>query len=166
MLDPNAYGAYTIAFALALLFGAFCNIGFGNYLNKRTPHLMARKDNKGDKRDVRGRDSSSLSSIGMASLLVGVALSGVISTYVFHSADYAGLVDFTMISVIMTALLNLVHSALIGFGDGKDAAATYISNNLLLAVASISLVYLGYGAMGAISGIIIGPLAGRSWGSR
>lgn len=159
MLDPNAYGAYTIAFALALLFGAFCNIGFGNYLNKRAPHLMARKDNKGISEMFVDAFLFTLA-VGMLSLLVGVALSGVISTYVFHSADYAGLVDFTMISVVMTGLLNLVHSALIGFGDGKDAAATYISNNLLLAVASISLVYLGYGAMGAISGIVIGPLAG------
>jgi PST family polysaccharide transporter len=159
MLDPSDYGAYSIAFALAAFFGALCNIGFGNYLNKRTPHLMARKD---------GRGMSEMfvdafvftTAIGIASLLVGVALSGVISAYVFHSPAYAALIDFTMISVVVTALLNLVHSALIGFGDGKDAAATYISNNVFLALASISLVYLTHSAMGAISGIIVGPLVG------
>jgi PST family polysaccharide transporter len=159
MLVPSEYGIYTIAFALAALFGAFCNVGFGNYLNKRTPHLLAVK-RKGEIGEMFTDALIFTLVIGMASLLVGVALSGAISTYIFHSANYAGLVDFTMLSVIATALLNLVHIALVGFGDGKDAAATYISNNVLLAVSSISLVYLGFGAMGAISGIIIGPLAG------
>ena len=159
MLVPGEYGIYAIAFALAALFGALCNIGFGNYLNKYLPHFQAKKEKR--KISELFGDSIFLTFfISAAAALVGVAVSPIISVYLFHAAGYSTLIDFTMLSVIATAMLNLEYTALIGAGDGKGAAITYVSNNILLAVSSISLVYLGYGATGAIAGIIIGPLVG------
>lgn len=162
MLIPETYGVYALAYALAALFGALCNIGFGNYLNKHAPHFLARKDDRKIS-EMFGDAFFFTLVIGIAASLVGVALSAVISVYVFHAADYAGIVDFAMLSVIVTALLNLVYTALIGFGDGRGAVVTYVTNNLL-ATSSVLLVYLGYGATGAIAGIIIGPLAGTAVG--
>lgn len=158
LLVPSAYGIYAIAYALAAVFGSF-SLNFGNYLNKYIPHFQAKKDGRGIS-ELFGDALVFTLVISAAAGLAGVGLGAFISTYEFHAAGYGTLIDLAMLSVIFTALLNLEYSALIGFGDGKGAAAMFVTNNLVLAVSSISLVCLGYGAMGAVAGISLGPLAG------
>jgi O-antigen/teichoic acid export membrane protein len=158
LLVPSTYGIYAIAYALAALFGAV-SLNFGNYLNKYIPHFQARNE-KGSIGVLFGDALVFTLVISAAAGLVGVGFSTFISAYEFHAAGYGVMVDLAMLGVIFTALLTLEYSTLIGFGDGKGAAITFVTNNVMLAVSSISLVCLGYGAIGAISGIVIGPLAG------
>ncbi|VVB76702.1 Polysaccharide biosynthesis protein [uncultured archaeon] len=164
MLDPNGYGIYTLAMGVALFFGSLCSMSFGTYLNKRMPLLLAQKKTKQIREALGDSFFLTLMTSG-AAVLIGIAFSAAISGYVFHGAGYSGLINFALMSVVTLALFNLVYSALIGTGEGRWSSMAHILYNITYAAISILLVYAGYGPMGALAGMVIGPLAGTIIGT-
>lgn len=158
LLGPSDYGIYTLALGVQAIFSVFSGANLGDYLNRSIPKMMAKKDSEGLS-EMLGDVFFVLLLISVASALVGVALSGVIAGYVFHDINYAILIDLTLLGVITTMFMYIEYYALIGFGDGKGSALTAFANSFFFIATSVTLVYMHYGAYGAIAGIIIGPLA-------
>lgn len=159
LLQPTLYGIYTLAYSISMFFSAFGMSGIGHYLNKYIPMWVARRRRKELERDL-GASFAVVFAISVVAVLIGVSLSGFVSAYVFHSASYIPLVDLALLSIVFAPLMYLSYNALIGFRDGIGSAITYSVGNLVIAAASIILVLLGYGAFGAIAGLIIGSVVG------
>ncbi len=155
LLQPAEYGVYTLAYSVWALFSAINLAGIGQYLNKYIPVWIARKK-KIELREDLGLGFVSLALMSIAVVLIGIALSGVISQYAFHSASYAGLIDLALAAVLFTQLGLLAYNALVGFKDGSASAINYDIGAIATAATSIGLVILGYGVYGAIAGLLVG----------
>lgn len=164
LLQPAQYGIYTLAYSVSVFFSAFGLSGIGHYLNRYIPIWSARKKRRELERDI-GASILVLSAISVLAILVGIAFSGFVANSVFHSASYVPVIDLSLISIIFTLLMFLGYNALIGFKDGVGSAVTYSGGNLGIAVASVSLVILGYGVWGVILGTIIGSALGIAIGA-
>ncbi len=159
LLQPTLYGIYTLAYSVSVLFSAFGLSGVGHYLNKHIPMWIARRKRDELQKDL-GASYLIVFSISALAAVVGIGFSGVISTYAFHSTSYMPLIALSLVSILFTQLVYLSYNALIGFKDGVGSSLTYSLWNVAVAVASISLVVLGYGVFGAILGIILGSIVG------
>ncbi len=163
LLQPASYGVYTLAYSVSLFFSAFGLAGIGHYLNKYVPLWIARKKRGELEKDL-GVSFASLAGICIIAIIAGAALSGFISAYVFHSANYTSLIWIALLTILFMQLMYLCYNALIGFRDGIGAAATYTAGTLLIAIFSIGFVIRGYGVNGAFYGIIAGASAGVAIG--
>ena len=159
LLQPEQYGIYTLAFSTSLIFSVLGTSGIGHYLNKYIPVWTARRKKDELKKDL-GTSFLTLACICIAAILVGIAFSGTISEYVFHSTAYVLLIDLALASIISTQLMFLSYNTLIGFRDGTGSAVTYSLGTLAIAAGSIGLVVMGYGVYGAIGGSIAGSIIG------
>lgn len=163
LLQPAEYGIYTLATGVSTFFSAFGLLGIDNYLNRSIPIWSARNKRDELRKDL-GTSMLVLFAASLAAVLVGVACSGFISTYVFHSPNYVPVIDVALVSTIFMLLMFLEASALIGFKDGIGSAITFSGGTIAIAFASIALVLLGYGVFGAISGMVVGSAFGVAIG--
>jgi O-antigen/teichoic acid export membrane protein len=159
LLEPAQYGIYTLAYGVSIFFSAFGLSGIGHYLNRYVPIWIVRKKKEELERDL-GASMLVLAEISLGAIVLGVLFSGLISAYVFHNVSYIPLIDLSLLSIIFTLLMFLEYNALIGFKDGIGSAMTFSGGNAGIAVASVGLVLLGYGVMGAIAGLILGSFFG------
>lgn len=164
LLLPTEYGIYTLAYSVSVLFSAFGLSGIGHYLNKYIPFWTARRKKDDLSRDL-GASFAVLIGISLAATAVGVAFSGVISQYVFHSTAYISLIDLALATIVFTQLMYLAYNALIGFKDGVGSALTYSTGNIFTSIASIALVVTGFGAYGAIAGVLVGAVCSIAVGA-
>ena len=163
LLQPAEYGIYTLAYSTSIFFSAFGMSGIGHYLNKHIPVWIIRKRRNELKADL-GTSFAALAAICLGATVVGVAFSGVVSEYAFHSTAYILLIDLALASIVSAQLMYLAYNALIGFKDGVGSALTYSLGTLAISSASIGLVLLGYGAYGAIGGVVLGTWIGTAIG--
>jgi len=159
LLGPSGYGIYTIAMGMAGFIGAFGSISIGQYLNKYIPELSL----KGEKeriKDILGVALLITLILILAVVLVSSFFIKQILYYFFHST-VTGLVVYTsLIYLIFSTFFGLGVNILISFADGKGSAIAQVINISFQAAFSISLVLLGYGALGAIVGCMLGLFFG------
>ncbi len=159
LLGPSNYGIYTIAVGLAGFIGAFGSISLGQYLNKYIPELSL----KGEKERISNILGVSLLITLLFSLivtLIGLAFVKQILLFFFHSTTTSLIIYVALLDIIISALYGYAGNTLISFADGKNTAISQIINNSFQAAFSISLVLLGYGALGALVGTLVGLFIG------
>ncbi len=151
MLEPAGYGIYTLAFAFFMLIGATNNFGFGVYLAKH----LAEYEEKNDKESFRKSLSSgylSVAVIGILLSLLGIACSGVLASLLSSTGIQASTFALASTVIFFFMLYGTSDYALIGLG--KNTVAVIVENleNVVLLVASVVLIGMGYGPNGAIAG--------------
>jgi len=159
LLGPSGYGIYTIAMGMAGFIGAFGSISIGQYLNKYIPELSLR----GEKERIKNMLGVALLItliIILAVVLVSSLFIKQILYYFFHSTVNNSVVYFSLMYLIFSTLFGLGGNILISFADGKGSAIAQVINISFQAAFSISLVLLGYGALGAIVGCMLGLFFG------
>ena len=159
LLGPSGYGIYTIAMGMAGFIGAFGSISIGEYLNKYIPELSL----KGEKeriKDMLGVALLITLIIILAAVLVSSLFIKQILYYFFHSTVTDLVIYFSLIYLVFSTLFGLGENILISFADGKGSAIAQVVNISSQAAFSVSLVLLGYGALGAIIGAMLGLFFG------
>ncbi|MGC8671835.1 MAG: oligosaccharide flippase family protein [Candidatus Micrarchaeia archaeon] len=162
LLGPSGYGTYTIAVSYYLLIDAASSYGFGQFLNK---HLIQYSDNK--KKLLETASSGLILSLAFGVLTMGIGL-GV--GFVIASAyAKAGITFFSLalasLVILFAVPFGSMTGALIGLGKAKLMAIATIIENSVQLVAGILLIILGYGANGAVAGIVLGYLCGFVYGA-
>jgi O-antigen/teichoic acid export membrane protein len=154
MLGPDGYGMYTLAFAFFSLIGATNNFGFGVYLTK---HLAEYEEKKDRKMFARSISAGYLSMIAMAVLLtlLGMSLSGLIASMLSDSGISVFSLMLSSLIIFFFMLYGTSDYALIGLGMNTAAIILENAENVILLVASVVLIELGYGVDGAIAGLLI-----------
>ncbi|MGC8662647.1 MAG: oligosaccharide flippase family protein [Candidatus Micrarchaeia archaeon] len=155
LLGPTHYGIYTLAVGLSGFVGAFGSISLGQYLNKRIPELSIRNE-KEKLSNIIGVSLLITILFSLIVTLIGLIFVKQIVLYFFHSITTNLIIYVALFLIVISSLFSYAGNALVSFADGKNTALSSIINNSFQAAFSISLVVLGYGALGALLGTIIG----------
>jgi len=159
LLGPSNYGIYTIAMSMAGFIGAFGSISIGQYLNKYIPEYKVKGEKERIKRILGASFGLTLISIIIVILFSSVFIRQIVS-YFFHNSVNNIVIYATLVYLFFSTLYGLGSNILISFADGKNSAISQVINISFQALFSISLVLLGYGALGAIVGCLLGLLSG------
>jgi O-antigen/teichoic acid export membrane protein len=154
LLGPSNYGVYTLAFAFFLFIGSTNNFGFGMYLTKHLSEYVEKNDKRSfGKALVSGYFLVTL--IGILLTLLGISMSGFASSLLQASgANYS---DFILASctLLFFMLYGISDYALIGLGKNTVAVVLENTENVVMLVASVALIELNYGPLGALAGMLI-----------
>lgn len=163
LLGPSQYGIYTLAVAFAGIFGTAGYLGIGTALTKFISEAMQRKDRKEINKIV---SNSLLIVIVSGAVLTAIAflISGLISSYIFHSSSFSYVIEIVSFYIITSMLFGAIYETMIGFGQSKDIAIITGVEALLQAGISIGLAFDGFGALAPIFGLIIGSFIGFAFG--
>jgi O-antigen/teichoic acid export membrane protein len=150
-LGPTNYGLIAVAMtpmSVATLFG---NFGISSALTRYIAQY--RSENKADELKTIIKTGLLLkATLGAFLSLLIFSLSGLLSVKVFHQPELKLLIEITSVLLFSQAILSTSHSIFIGFERMELHSLTKIINAILRLLIAPSLVYLGYGAFGAILG--------------
>ncbi len=164
LLGPDGYGIFTIAFAFFSLVSAASNFGFGQYLIKHISESEDRHDREVFAR-VLSAGLASVVIIGLVLTVFGIGISGIVAS-VLHLPGVTSTILIISASIVFFAMMyGSTDYALIGAGKNSTAVALEIFENIVLLVAGVALVLLGYGASGAIAGILISYITAGAIGT-
>ena len=152
-LGPEEYGVYTFAFAFYLLISAANNFGFGAYLTK----YLAQYQDSGDGKKYIGVLSSgylSMLLVGLVLTGLGIALSGPIALLYHNAQAPASIFILGTFTMFFSMIYGTADNALIGMGKNVLAVIIEAGENVILLAASVILIIMGFGASGAIAGML------------
>ena len=164
LLGPQTYGIYVIAIAVTGIFGAVGNFGIGQSLTKFASQYLAKKERQ------------KLNTLFSSSYLAAFLISGVFTLVVFitaaplseltiHSIAYKGVIQVASIIIVLNIMYGMGINALIGIGNGRDAAIVITLMTIIQATVSIMLALLGFGAYAPLIGLICAYGAGFLYSS-
>ena len=155
-LAPVEYGLYTIAISFSLVLGMGGNYGLGTALRKIIPN-----EGEMERRSMLVFNAYIVAGAASAAIsIAGIALSGVVATYVYGNPSLAFPIALGAADVFLAVLLNLSTSGLVGFEKAKGATYGVITYAFGQLAATVALVLLGFGVSGAMGGLVIGTSAG------
>jgi O-antigen/teichoic acid export membrane protein len=153
LLRPVGYGIYTLAISIAGLIGTVGDLGTDVYFNRHIAKFAAEKKFK--------KISIALGDGMMAITLISIVLIaiGILIGKVFLTKMFSGNLDafyVALVSIFIVSLYNIQYNVLISFRDKKAVAISAVVNAAIQAIASISLVLIGFGPLGAVAGFVLG----------
>lgn len=158
LLGASQYGVYTLAIGYASLMGAVGNFGIGSYLNKHLAEAKHKKDGRLlSKMLVNSYAVIIPVAIGFA--LLGVALSGYAATALGMKISQYSLL-LASAAVFFSMVFAVGYSAMVGIGKSRGAAIATIVSDIFMLTISIALILAGYGANGAVIGLLVSYVIG------
>lgn len=159
-LTSADFGVYTFAFGFAsLVVGGFSAFGVSHYFNKFLTDHIIKKDSE--------MILKTLSSgyivifvVALILLIAGVALSQFAADYMLKQPGAGIMLVLASIATFFFVVKTTSETALVGFGKGNLSAAALVFTGIVQLVASVALIELGYGVVGAIDGMLIGYALG------
>jgi len=148
------YGLYAIALIPATTMLLFQDWGTGSALIKSCANLRAA--NKED--DLRKTIVAGLTfnvATGIALTILSLLTASFIASTIFSKPESAYLITIVSINILFTALFTASQSIFIGFERMKLSTVTLICQATVQCLLSPLLVYLGYGALGALTGYTV-----------
>ena len=164
LLGPDGYGVFTIAFAFFSLVSAASNFGFGQYLIKHISESEDRRDKQGFARAL-SAGLASVVIIGFLLSILGIAISGTVASILNIQGVNATILVVAASTVFFAMMYGSTDYALIGAGKNVAAVLVETLENIILLVVGVALVLLGYGATGAMAGILVSYMVAGALGS-
>ncbi len=161
LLQPSDYGIYILAVGFAALIGAFNAFGVGSYFLRNLSEMAEDKDP-----DMVGKILSNglflLVPLASISAIIGIAISPFVASAFFNGATVVPLTLMIACAYLPFQAIATggLYNILIGFRKSRLAAVTYFTSSLVQLIASVALVYYGFGVDGALAGLVIGSVAG------
>ncbi len=157
LLQPEGYGLYTLAIAVSGFVGSFAIPSLGVYFNRNIPLNLAKKK-KHTIRVAVGDGILLILAATAALAAIGALLAAPISKMVFGGM-HLFLLDVAFLYVISSSVYMFFYSVLLSFGKGEYVSAMQLTNSIFQGATSIGLILLGFGALGAASGMVLGSIA-------
>ncbi|MDE1855202.1 MAG: polysaccharide biosynthesis protein [Candidatus Micrarchaeota archaeon] len=164
LLGPNGYGIFTIAFAFFSLVSAASNFGFGQYLIKHISESEDRGDREAFAR-VLAAGLASVVVVGLLLSLFGIAISGIVASLLHLPGVTPTILIVAAATVFFSMMYGSTDYALIGAGKNSTAVFVEVFENIVLLVAGVALILLGYGAAGAMAGILVSYMTAGAVGT-
>jgi O-antigen/teichoic acid export membrane protein len=152
------YGLYAIALIPATTILLFQDWGVGAALTKYCAQCRA-KNKTGELRRIIVAGLAFEAATGLILTVLSLSLATIIASTVFGKPESAFLISIASITVLSTGLLMASQSVFVGFERMGLTSLTMIIQAVGHGVLSPLLVYLGYGAMGALLGYTFSILA-------
>ncbi len=152
------YGLYTIALIPVTAFILFQDWGTGAALIKQCATLRAANKET----DLRRLILSGLTfnvSTGLVLTVISLLTANFIASTVFSKPESTFLITVASLNLLSIAVFNVSQSIFVGFERMKLYTITLICQATVTGLLSPFLVYLGYGALGAVVGYTISYVA-------
>jgi O-antigen/teichoic acid export membrane protein len=158
LLSPEEYGLYSIALIPSLMFALFRDFGVNSAMTKYIAQFRAsNKDENAHDIIVAGLAFEIVT--GLTLSFISLFMANFIASTIFRRPESTSLISIVSISIFSTALLIVPQSSFIGFERMGLNSFTMIFQSIAKTAISILLVFLGYGALGAVIGYTFSILA-------
>lgn len=150
--QPADFGIYSIVIAFSALLSVSSNFGVGTAFRKMLPELRAKS------RGVSGvlvNGYFIALVLGLVIAVAGFFASNYLAVNVFHNPSMTLLLQIAAVTEFFAVVYNLTIAALTGLGFVKYATISNVTYGAVSLIATIALVAMGYGVLGAIIGLII-----------
>ena len=157
-IDDWALGLYTIAMFPSITFLLFQDWGISAALTKYCANYRARQMEAELKRIV----LSGLifeTSTGVILTLLSLFTANFVASIIFGKPESGFLISISSITILSLAIYNYSVSVFVGFERMKLATIAMIIAATVQGFLSPLLVYLGFGALGAVAGNVVSSLA-------
>jgi len=157
-ISVEDYGLYAIALIPATTLLLFQDWGISPALIKYCAQYRVTNE----KSDLRRMILAGLifgSITGTALTILSLLMANFIGTAVFSKPESSFLITLVSITILPLSLLTAIESILIGFERMKLKGLTMILRSTVYCTLAPILVYVGYGASGAIVGYVVSILA-------
>jgi O-antigen/teichoic acid export membrane protein len=155
-LDPASYGFYAIAISFYTILGIFATFSMGTAMRKK---LAEDRGREGKVRLISSAYSIGLS-FSLLIALIGIVASGFIAGTIYHQPQMAGALALASLLAVFWALFNITIAILVGIGRVKESAIVDVVYSVIQLVGAPLLVALGFGLIGAITGLGLGLILG------
>jgi len=158
LLSPTEYGLYTIAGIPASMLLLFGDWGLNSALTK----FIAQYRAEGKEQNIVSILQCGLVlklGFGIILTFLTFLLSDFLAVYVLQKPEASLLVKVSCLMVLGTQLYNTSWSTFLGFETMKYNAFMQVLFTILKALLAPLLVFLGFGALGAVAGLSLGILA-------
>ena len=152
------YGLYAIALIPATTVLLFQDWGTSSALIKYCASLRA-TNKEGELRRTIVAGLTFNVATGIALTILSLLIASFIASAIFSKPESAYLITIASINILFTALFTASQSIFIGFERMKLSTITLIIQATVHGLLSPLLVYLGYGALGAITGYTVAYVA-------
>ena len=151
LLSPDEYGLYSIALIPSLTFGLFRDFGVDSAMTKYISQFRASsKDENARDMIVAGLTFEIIT--GLTLSFVSLFMANFIASTVLRRPESTLLVSIASISIFSGALLTVSQSIFTGVERMGLKSFIMICQSTAKTAISILLVFLGYGALGAVIG--------------
>jgi len=150
-IGETEYGLYTIALIPAATLLLFRDWGVGTAMAKYCAHYRG-TNKEGDLRKIIEVGLTFEVATGIVLTVISLLTANLMASTIFGEPEAAFLITLVSITILSASLLAGAQSIFIGFERMKLNSFTIVCSATLQGVLSPLLVYLGYGALGAILG--------------
>jgi O-antigen/teichoic acid export membrane protein len=158
LMMPEEYGLYTIALMPSMMINLFRDWGVNSAITKYIANLKAKnKQNNIHNLLIAGLTFEITTGLALSFLSLFIASS--IAATIFHRPESTPLISIASITIFSGALLTASQSSFIGFEKMQFNSLTMICQSIVKTTAAPLLVFLGYGALGAVLGYTLSFLA-------
>jgi PST family polysaccharide transporter len=152
------YGLYAIALIPATTMLLFQDWGIGAAMTKYCAHYRV-LNKEGELRKVIIAGLTFQVAAGLTLTVLSLLMANFMATTIFGKPESTFLITLASITILSTALLVASQSVFVGFERMGLSSLSMICYAIAQGVLSPLLVYLGYGALGAILGYSISVMA-------
>jgi len=158
LMLPEEYGLYSIALIPSYMIALFRDWGVNSAITKYVAHLRAQNTEE----DIHSIISAGLIFeivAGLALSFLSLFLASFVASRIFHRPEITPLIAIASITIFSGSLLTASQSSFIGFERMEINSFTTICQSIIKSAISPILVFLGYGALGAVLGYTFSFLA-------
>jgi O-antigen/teichoic acid export membrane protein len=152
------YGLYTIALVPATTFLLFQDWGVGSAMTRYCAQCRAAKKEGALRRIIIVGLSFEVAS-GIVLTALSLLTSNFIATTIFGKIESAFLVTIASVTILFTSIYVAAQSIFVGFEQMKLSSWTMIIQAIVQSTFAPLLVYMGYGAFGAMLGFTLASVA-------
>lgn len=157
LLQPELFGIYALAMSLASVFAIFLGIG----AQEAIVTVLGEEYAKGDKKEIKNALGFLIKITVITGLivLVGAFFAPLIAKFFYGDFRIGAFAAIVIVaSVISSSLFSISRIILQVGGKIKQMTILGFGDQLIRSVLSLTLVILGFGVLGAVTGHLIGAI--------
>lgn len=151
LISPEEYGLYSVALTPINLMILIRDWGISSAITRYIANLRA-KNKEENIQDIIKVGLIFEATMGLALSILSILTAELIATNILNRPEVTPLIIIASITIFSRALLIASQSSFIGFESMKLNSFTAVIQALTKSLVSPILVYIGYGALGAILG--------------
>ena len=163
LLGSDLYGLYGIALTAPTLIGVFRDWGINSAMVRNTAQCRA-EERTAEIRQVFLSGLIFEIALGLVLSAVAFGLSGFLAIDVFHRPQIVTLIQIASVSILATGIINAATAAFTGAERMELNSVMLICQSIVKITIIISLVVLGLGTTGAVTGYVGGMAFGATVG--
>jgi O-antigen/teichoic acid export membrane protein len=157
LILESDYGLYAVALIPATTILLFQDWGVGYALTRRCAQCRA-ENKETDLRRIILAGITFETATGIVLTVVSLLIAPFIATVVFNKPDSTFLISLVSVTILSSAIANAPTNVFVGFEQMKLGSITLICGAAVQSLLGPLLVFLGYGALGAVVGSVTGSV--------